>query len=206
VRARAPPVSPGSYLLGELLPLGRAVDDLDGQHGSRRGGRLALARFSSGGHRAESRAEVPGLERRRRFVNSTARATGALARHARLMSSLGDRGARGRAVRAREWRRRVARASRREKNKRLVGKKLPRRQSRERFPKKGGGDARSFSRLFLRTLETDIDRQTVCKKYTGGRRESIQSSLSRGLRLESRSRRTPTAYSRSRWRSPPRKW
>ena len=25
----------------------------------------------------------------------------------------------------------------------------------------------------MRTLETDIDRQTVCKKYTGGRRESI---------------------------------
>ena len=126
-RARLP-YRPGSYLLGELLPLGRAVDDLDGQHGSRRGGRLALARvFSSGGHRAESRAEVPGLERRRRLVNSTARATGALARHARLLSSLGDRGARGRAVRAREWRRRVARASRREKNKRLVWgrKKLP---------------------------------------------------------------------------------
>ena len=204
MRARASPVSPGSYLLGELLPLGRAVDDLDGQHGSRRGGRLALARFSSGGHRAESRAEVPGLERRRRFVNSTARATGALARHARLMSSLGDRGARGRAVRAREWRRRVARASRREKNKRLR-KRNCRNATRERFAKKGGGDARSFSRLFLRTLETDIDRQTVCKKYRGSR-ESIQSSLSRGLRLESRSRRTPTAYSRSRWRSPPRKW
>ena len=203
MRARASPVSPGSYLLGELLPLGRAVDDLDGQHGSRRGGRLALARFSSGGHRAESRAEVPGLERRRRFVNSTARATGALARHARLMSSLGDRGARGRAVRAREWRRRVARASRREKNKRL--RKRNCRNARERFAKKGGGDARSFSRLFLRTLETDIDRQTVCKKYRGSA-GIIQSSLSRGLRLESRSRRTPTAYSRSRWRSPPRKW
>lgn len=206
MRARASPVSPGSYLLGELLPLGRAVDDLDGQHGSRRGGRLALARFSSGGHRAESRAEVPGLERRRRFVNSTARATGALARHARLMSSLGDRGARGRAVRAREWRRRVARASRREKKQ--TSRRNCRNASRGRFAKKGGGDDddRSFSRLLLRTLETDIDRQTVCKKYTGGRRESIQSSLSRGLRLESRSRRTPTAYSRSRWRSPPRKW